>query len=187
MRPGFRRSGMNKTPNTRTVLLLALLTAVVLGAGGFGARLIADDDTRKPPVSDGDTGAAAGGGIQLAAPPADGRHFGTINGAYVGPPELAFEQHELFEGDAARTAAEADGQTADSDLYVRKLDRDPVSLPVAASVVVSRANGDEMSYDEFTLSFEHEADSSAWSAAGKMFWITVEDGHVVRIDEQHLP
>lgn len=118
---------------------------------------------------------------------ADGRHLVSIGGAWVSPPELSFDEVELFVGDEAVAAATADGVDPDEvgDYYIR--DREhrsealPVSLDVAVRVVDCTGSGcvegSPIGYDEFTVDRDENGH----------FWITVDGGVVVRIEQMYLP
>ena len=147
-----------------------------------------------PPVA----GPPDGGGTPLAGAPEgdaprtdlpDGRHFGQLSAAYVAPAELVLDLQELLTGDEAREAAWEDGVPADDvhDFYIRNVNPRLRSLPVTGDVVVTVVDcsgagcveGAPASYDSLTRMLEGDA-STSW-------WLTIEAGEVVRIDQQYLP
>ena len=186
-------------PHTiKKIHLVTALAAVALTAGLLGPGLLAADDrdpTGRSPGSQ--TTPEDSSGTDATLP--DGKHFGSISAAYVGPPELVFDDMELLVGSEARAAALADGVAADDigDFHIRNLTSTARSLPVADDVVVTRVDCSgagcvertPTSYDDFTLSFDadRDGDTDAALGAGRVFWIVIESGHVIRIDEQYLP
>jgi hypothetical protein len=179
---------------TRVVVAGAVVAAGI-GVGLFVPTLLdaGADPVRRPTTPDTQPDTDPGPG----APLADGRYFGAIGAAYVGPPELVFDPMELLVGDAARAAARADGVPEDEilDFYIRNAEHQSLSLPVAGAVVVTRVDstgsgiveGVPGDYDAFTLSFDENTSDGAYGGADGRYSVTVEDGFVVRIDEQYLP
>ena len=119
----------------------------------------------------------------------DGRHFGQLSAAYVAPAELVFDLQELLTGAEAQEAAREDGVPAEDvhDFYIRDVNPRLRSLPVSGDVVVTLVDcggagcveGAPASYDALTRMLEADA-STSW-------WLTIEAGEVVRIDQQYLP
>lgn len=171
----------------RTRVVVAAL-GLVLGAGILGAVLVAADDTSEPSRPP-----------DAHEPPVtDGRRFGRISAAYVGPPELVFDPMEFLVGDEAERAARADGVPEDDirDFYIRNPEEGTVSLGVASDVVVTRVDcsgggcveGRAGDYDAFTLSFDPERrGDDGYRGADGWYWLTIKDGIVVSIDEQYVP
>ena len=133
-----------------------------------------------------------GGGPEGDAPRtdlADGRHFGQLEAAYVAPAELVLDLQELLTGAEAEAAAHEDGVPAEDvhDFYIRNVNPRLRSLPVSGDVVVTLVDcsgagcveGAPGSYDSLTRMLERDL-SPSW-------WLTIEAGEVVRIDQQYLP
>lgn len=174
----------------RGVVAGAVVAAGLIAGFTVPALLSADaEPSRVPPTADSAPASTA--------PLADGRHFGTIAAAYVGPPELAFDPMEFLVGDAAKEAARADGVPENDfrDFYIRNKEKRTVSVPVAGDVAVTRvdcsdsgcAEGAPGDYDAFTISFDGETDPQGqYRGDTGWYWVTVENGFVVRIDEQYV-
>jgi len=160
----------------RIASALAVVVAVVAGCGG----------------SDGDAGALD-----------DGRHYGYVRAVDTSsaPPTISFDAAEFLIGDEADEAAVedgviAEGETVPNDYYVRNADIAEVDLPVSDDVVVTRVECDAGCTDGAPGRFEPFAQSFSspepsleddYRGATSQYWVTVEGGSVVAIDEQYLP
>lgn len=138
-----------------------------------------------------------------AGPLADGRHYGYVRAVDMlsAPPTISFDPAEFLTGDEADEAAVEDGVIAEgeavpNDYYVRNAGTSEVEVPVAASVAVTRVECDAGCSDGVPGSFEPFVDSFSSSdatledeyrGAQSQYWVTVEGGSVVAIDEQYLP
>jgi len=144
-------------------------------------------------------------------PVGDGRHFGYIEAAKAQPPTISFDVAQLLTGEAANRAAAEDGsvepgEPVPNDYYVRNPDRQTEALNLAKDVQITAAapvtrlslppetrgrcrsgctEAIPVTLADFVASFRKRKD--ALSAAGGPFWVTIEDGLVVRIDEQYFP
>ena len=134
---------------------------------------------------------------------ADGRYYGYIRAVDVSssPAAIRFDQAEFLTGaEANRAALEdgviAEGETVPNDYYVRNPDTTEVELPVASDVAVTRVECNGGCAEAVVGSFEPFAESFAngeptledeYRGAQSQYWVTVEGGTVVAIDEQYLP
>ena len=134
---------------------------------------------------------------------AGGRYYGYIRAVDVSssPPTIRFDRAVFLTGDEASAAAVedgviAEGETVPNDYYVRNPDTTEVELPVASDVAVTRvecnggcAEGVVGSFEPFAESFANGEPTleDEYRGAQSQYWVTVEGGTVVVIDEQYLP
>ena len=149
---------------------------------------------------------AACGGGESEAPIPDGRHFGYVRALDgVGTsPTLEFDRAQWFSGEDGERAAREDGaigadEPLSNDYYIRNSDKSVVTLRVADDVRITRVEcpaackeGVAGELAPFAASFTHEGEHGATYADGyrgadSQYWITVEDGVVVAIDEKYIP
>ena len=168
---------MSRLPLVACALLLAA------GCGGYG------DDS-----SD-----ASG---TTTTKPATAERFGYIRSVSTAGPTatLAFDEAEFLNGVEAQRAAEEDGaippgEPVPNDYYVRNPDKSTKTLRVAADAEITARrcslcrDGQPGSVDDFLASFMEEAQTYAdpYRGAKSQYWLTIEDGTVVAIDEQYVP
>ncbi len=144
--------------------------------------------------------AACGGDDGLG----DGRHFAYVRSvdAAADPPTLALDTAEFLSGDEAARAAQADGavdpgEAVPNDYYVRNPELTTVVVRVDAAVRVTRVACPSSCRDGVPGTFRGFA--AAFSSAGphtladdyrgadSQYWVTLEGGRFVRIDEQYVP
>jgi hypothetical protein len=163
-----------------TTITRPLRTGIIAGAVALAtlAGVLAISELR----SDGQ------GGGTVTAPLADGRHFGRLTAAYVAPDEVLFDPAQLLEGEAAREAAIEDGVPADEigDFYIRDDDGEALSLPVSTAVVVTTVDCSGSGCVEGAAGDYGTLTRTVADTPGS-YWLVVEDGVVVEIDEQYLP
>jgi hypothetical protein len=134
----------------------------------------------------------------LGPPLDDGRHFGRLLAVGVDqrPPRLVIDVQQFFMGEEADQAALEDGviqpgEHIPNDYYIRNDDPRWRTLPIDPTAEVSLTTfpfGDVDAPGVVTL----QRFGTIWAAdRGSItlfpFWITVEDGVVVAIEEQYLP
>jgi hypothetical protein len=168
------------------------VAAVILGfvalAFAFAAPYVLDDAPEEP-VSTEPIRANASNPDDDEVALADGSYFGRIVAAYVAPGEIVFDRRELLVGDQARAAA-ADRREV-TDFAIRDTGLPRLVLPTADTTIVTRvecgdggcAQGRPQTYDEFSRSFAETFET----AGERWFQVLVDDGIVVRIDEQYFP
>ena len=172
----------------RTVLAAAALVLVSASCGGGGGA--GESNTPEPTQS----------ATTTAAPP--GEHFGYIRSVSAAGPTttLAFDEAEFLKGKEAQQAAEEDGvvepgEAVPNDYYIRNPDKATKTYPIAndARVRATRCslcrNGKPGELGPFLASFMEGRQTYAQPYRGKygLYWLTIEDGRVVAIDEQYVP
>ena len=129
-------------------------------------------------------------------------HFGYIRSVSTAGPAttLAFDEAEFLTGKEAQQAAEEDGvvepgEAVPNDYYIRNPDRSTKTIPIAndARITAKRCplcrNGKPGELGPFLASFMKGRQTYAEPYRGKygLYWLTIEDGRVVAIDEQYVP
>jgi hypothetical protein len=129
-------------------------------------------------------------------------HFGYIRSvSTMGPvATLAFDEAEFLTGDEAQNAAEEDGvvppgEPVPNDYYIRNPDKTTRTLRIAddAKITAKRCQlcrgGKPGELGPFLASFSKGRQTFAGPYRGKysLYWLTIEDGEVVTIDEQYVP
>jgi len=165
------------------LVLLACSLLVVAGCGGYG-----DDSPAASPTT-------------TTKPAADER-FGYIRSVSTAGPAatLAFDEAEFLTGDEAQRAAVEDGalppgEPVANDYYIRNPDKSTRTLPIAtdAEITARRCqlcrNGRPGNVDDFLGSFMKKGQTYAdpYRGAESLYWLMIEDGTVVAIDEQYVP
>lgn len=152
-------------------------------------------DTEEPPAA-------------APAPPeaperASSRHYGYIRSVEpsASPVTIRFDEAEFLTGEEANRAAVEDGVIAPgepvpNDYYVRNPDEQarvlelgPDATVTAVRCPTSCTQGTPGDLDDFLASFEESSPSLAadYRGASSQYWLTIEDGVVVAIDEQYIP
>jgi hypothetical protein len=141
------------------------------------------------------------GSTTTTATPAD-EHFGYIRSVSAAGPAttLAFDEAEFLTGKEAQKAAEDDGaiepgEAVPNDYYIRNPDRATKTYPIAndAQITAKRCSlcrdGRPGELGPFLASFMKGRQTYAQPYRGKfgLYWLTIEDGTVVAIDEQYVP
>jgi len=133
---------------------------------------------------------------------AQAERFGYIRSVSTAGPAatLAFDEAEFLTGEEAQKAAEDDrvvppGEPVPNDYYIRNPDKTTQTLPIAndASITAKRCplcrKGKPGGLGPFLASFMKGRQTYGEPYRGKyaLYWLTIEDGRVVAIDEQYVP
>ena len=133
---------------------------------------------------------------------APAEQFGYIRSISTAGPAatLAFDRAEFLTGKEAQKAAVEDGvippgQPVPNDYYIRNPDKTTQTIPIAsdARITAKRCpicrNGKPGEIGPFLASFSKGRQTYADPYRGKysLYWLTIEDGRVVAIDEQYVP
>jgi hypothetical protein len=134
--------------------------------------------------------------------PPTAQHFGYIRSVSSAGPTttLTFDEADFLTGKEAQKAAEEDGvvqpgEAVPNDYYIRNPDRATKTIPVAndAKITATRCplcrHGRPGELGPFLASFAKGGQTYADAYRGKygLYWLTIEDGSVVAIDEQYVP
>jgi hypothetical protein len=117
------------------------------------------------------------------------------------PPTLVFDEAEWLTGEAAQKAAQADGAVTDgekvpNDYYMRNTIRDERVLKIApdAQITAIRCpvcrDGQPGKLQDFLDSFRGRGGrtySEPYRGSASQYWLTIQDGRVIGIDEQYRP
>jgi hypothetical protein len=129
-------------------------------------------------------------------------HFGYIRSVSTAGPTatLAFDEAEWLTGEEAQRAAEEDGvvepgEAVPNDYYVRNPDRTTRTLPIDAEARITARRchlcrkGKPGNLADFLAAFSKQGQTFAdpYRGAQSQYWLTIEDGRVVAIDEQYVP
>ncbi len=171
---------------------LLSLALVAAGCGGGGDESAAPATTGTPTST------------QAAPPPrhSPDEHFGYIRSISTAGPvaTLAFDEAEWLSGDDAQKAAEEDGAVApgepvSNDYYIQNRDKTSRTLRIAndAKITTFRCDpcrdGIPRKLGAFLAAFNSAGGSLLAPYRGKhsQYWLTIENGEVVAIDEQYVP
>ena len=172
---------------------LAILASAVLVLAGCGS----DSGDGTPDASGTTTESGTTTQKHVA-----GEQFGYIRSVSTAGPAatLAFDEAEFLTGDEAQRAAVEDGalppgEPVSNDYYIRNPDKSTRTLPIAtdAEITARRCplcrNGQPGNVDDFLGSFMKKGQTYAdpYRGAESLYWLTIEDGTVVAIDEQYVP
>ena len=141
---------------------------------------------------------------QTTSPPAPTpvEHFGYIRSVSTAGPvaTLAFDEAQFLTGQEAQKAAEEDGavppgEPVPNDYYIRNPDKTTRTLRIAndAEITAKRCqpcrNGQPGRLGPFLASFMKGRQTYADPYRGKysLYWLTIENGEVVAVDEQYVP
>jgi hypothetical protein len=129
-------------------------------------------------------------------------HFGYIRSVSTAGPvaTLAFDEAEFLTGKEAQKAAEEDGvlppgEPVPNDYYIRNPDKTTRTFRIAndAEITAKRCDlcrhGQPGQLGPFLAAFMKDRQTYADPYRGKyaLYWLTIEDGEVVAIDEQYVP
>ena len=133
---------------------------------------------------------------------AAGEQFGYIRSVSTAGPAatLAFDEAEFLTGEEAQRAAEEDGvvppgEPVPNDYYIRNPDKTTQTLPIATDAKITARRcplcrkGKPGDLEDFLASFMKTGQTYAdpYRGAESLYWLTIEDGTVVAIDEQYVP
>jgi len=165
------------------------LALVAAGCGGGG------DENAAPEPSQTQTSTQS-------APPPPAERFGYIRSVSTAGPTatLAFDEAQFLTGKEAQKAAEQDGavepgEAVPNDYYVRNPDKTTQTLRIAndANITAKRCDpcrhGRPGKLGPFLASFMKPRQTYADPYRGKyaLYWLTIDNGQVVAIDEQYVP
>ena len=129
----------------------------------------------------------------------DGRHFGYVKGMDASAKTLVFDLAYFLSGEEANKAAAEDGvieagETVDNDYYIRNQNTRLRTVPYASSVKITLVNWPDCcsnpvdgDVSKFVASFQPSGKDDLYMGPDSQYWLTVQDGTVVQIEEQYLP
>ena len=164
-----------------TALVLALLLAVACSGDGDDAR---DGDAPETTTTTEP--------LHAEADLPDGRHFGFVTALDPAQFRLVFDVAELLEGEEAVAAAEEDGGAVTAEgRYVRnpdhRMNRVTLSEDIEVRLVAEVCcELEEVPFEEWLAGFDASDERAFFGTAKSHYWITIEDGRVVAVDEQHV-
>jgi hypothetical protein len=189
--------------NRPVAAALALALPVVLVAAAFALRGQESSDSSAGPVEVTTASAPRPSHVVPASPPRapgleDGRHYGYIESVDLEPPTgtIAFDLAYLLTGEKANQAAAADGYETPvaNDYYVVNDNPRLRTLPVSPDIEIRlvdwgrstrlRSADSHRFQESFGLD---EYPAGRYKGKFSSYWLTVEDGIVVRIEEQYQP
>lgn len=187
------------------IVVVIVLLLLLLGAGYLLAN-DGDEDPASPSVSptrssepspteDPTPSETAPPTVTISPEPVvleDGRHFVFTNGAKTGAnASLTFDLAEFYQGQDAIDAATAHGDEATNDYYIVNDNPKLRTLPVAPDVVVryipamSCCELKPGNFDAFAEAVNDTNQTDYFIQAP--WWITVDGGQIVEIEQQYLP
>jgi hypothetical protein len=190
---------MIRLDRKRSLLLALVLVISIVGvAVGFALRGGASQASASPapePLRDGTSQASPSPAPELQ----DGRQFGLIKSVELqtSPGTIVFDPADLLTGEEANRAAEAHGDEVPvaNDSY--KVNDDPTvhTLALSPDVEIRLINWDDRcdtvpdpdGFEYCTADPESFKTSFRGSDNYWGFWVTLEDGIVVKIEEQYHP
>ena len=134
--------------------------------------------------------------------PPTAERFGYIRSVSTAGPTatLAFDEAQFLTGKEAQKAAVEDGvvepgEPVPNDYYVRNPDKETKTIPIASDAKITARrcplcrNGKPGELDPFLASFMKGRQTYAEPYRGKyaLYWLTIDEGRVVGIDEQYVP
>lgn len=128
----------------------------------------------------------------------DGRHFGYIKSLDGSSNSLGFDLAEFYTGEDANRAAREDGrigegETVDNDYYIRNVSNRMRTLSMADDMVLKTVDwtnccelvdGDVA---RFKAAFRPGSSDESYRGTESSYWLFIESGRIVRIEEQYLP
>lgn len=196
---------MTRFPSRRTAGTAALTVLAMISAGCGSSGGSAVPTTTPSVVTTTPAGTATA--PTTAGPPAstapssgldDGRHPVYVTGIDVPSRTLTVDLIQFLTGDAARRAyAEdhpEDPEGPPNDYYIVNDNPRLRTIPVAAGVAVSvvwlgggGAESEEIEFGELPDYFAGNPDPGGPNLWFAPFWVTVQDGTVVSMEEQFIP
>jgi hypothetical protein len=131
----------------------------------------------------------------------DGETFGFIYAVDVAKRTITFDVGSFVEGDRAEEIARSDGEIEkgeelDNDYYIRNRVNYARTLRLASDARL-RVVGDppdlvDGDLDDFAAAFDDDevqpfGDGPSYRGKQGSYWVTLDDGEVVRIEEQYVP
>ncbi|NNF70498.1 MAG: hypothetical protein HKN01_12070 [Acidimicrobiia bacterium] len=130
----------------------------------------------------------------------DGVYLGMVQPETVEADSLSFDLAVWFTGEDANRAARDDGETeipVPNDYYIRNRSGEIWALPVAPTVVVTSVwynadtapdtSGVPVPYAEFVRIMNDDTEDMLGNLRYDPWWVTIEGGEIVRLDEQYIP
>jgi hypothetical protein len=198
----------------RRLVLISLIGAVVAGttasiallrtgqapSGAGRPRAGAQTSSQSPHAAASPSGTpSATRSLAVSTDLEDGRYFGFIKNLDPdgSSPSLEFDVAQRFVGPAADEAAIEDGviqpgEHIDNDAYVRNVNPRLRTLLITPGVAVEALRGGccenhPETFSEFVARFQSGPDSRGFGSVESSWWITLQSGTVVRIQEQYVP
>lgn len=188
-----------------TFLLIDLAEGAVTKsfvAGGTSATLTGLDVAWTGPVEKLDLGGYTESSIMTdegVTTVESGRYLVYVQGSPDGV-GLEVDVAVWFSGNEANMAARIDGETdipVPNDYYIRNADPTALTLPVAEDVSVTSVwydydtdpdlENDPITYQQFLDVIQNHEDSVQGHLRTSPWWVTVENGTIVALDEQYVP
>jgi hypothetical protein len=194
-----------RTPLIGTVAVAVALLATVTGCGpksGTAAQAggpVPSQSAAAPAASDAPAASAPASASPTPVLP-DGRSPVYLTTVDAGHRTLTFDLIEFLTGDAAKQAwkkanpgSSEDGP--DDDYFIVNDNPKLRTLPVSATVAVSVLQNDGGSPDPTSISWaalpgyltKVKPDTSDHQLSYNPFWLTVQNGQIVKIEEQFIP
>lgn len=189
-----------------TFLIIDLASGEVTGsfiAGGTRATLTGADVDWDGAVQTPDLGGYTPGSITTdegVGSLEDGRYLAFITGISEKGTELELDLAVWLSGNAANAAAAIDGKTevpVPNDYYIRNLDPTIISMPARSDPSVTSVwfhyqtdrdlESDPITYQQFLEVFGSDEENTKGNLRTSPWWITVEEGEIVALDEQYVP
>jgi hypothetical protein len=131
---------------------------------------------------------------------ADGRHLGFLESVGADGRTLAIDLAVWFSVPEANRAAAEDGETeipVPNDYYIRNLDPTILQLPVSHDVVVTSVwfhyetdglrENQPISYEDLLDVMRDDPQDVRAHLRSSPWWVTVDNGVIVALDEQYVP
>ena len=182
-------------------LALAACTSDVPTVGGTGETGVTDPTGVTAPTGPTGTGPTGGTG-ETGTPPAeleDGEHFGFVEEVDASGGTLVLDLAYFLTGEAANEAAAERGDEVPvpNDYYIVNDNPRLRTLTLADDVELSlldwsnccdeRFDGDLETFAQAIEEGMVEAGGAVYNGNLSPYWLTIEDGEIVRIEEQFLP
>lgn len=130
----------------------------------------------------------------------DGRHLVYVKGANADGSQLGLDLAVWFSGNAANTAARLDGRTdipVPNDYHIRNEDSTVIWMPIHREIEVTSVwfdydtdpdfENDPIDYTDFLGVVTSDEGGPRSQLRHSPWWVTIEDGEVVALDEQYVP
>jgi hypothetical protein len=174
-----------------------LAAAVVLAAGlaACGSDDTPSGGTAQPtsstaaPAQQGTSSGASAGQPAETAQLGNGRHPVLLERVNVAGRTVTVDLVQWFTGDAAAKAAAEDGKESPppNDYYVRNVNPRLRTLPVAPGARLTLTRQTMGQGGDATGPVQVDLATLAASGRKHLFWATVQNGRILRLEEQYLP